>query len=466
MTPLEELADWASLVTPADVPAEQHRLVRARLLDTMGLIAVAADQPAGGSLTAWAAANAGSGATVLPTGAQAAPAVAALVHGSLAHARDFDDTFPDTVVHPGSTVIAAALSAAQARDASFDDLSTAIVVGYEIAARLGAAAGRGFHARGFHATSIVGPIAAAATAGRILALAPAAMADALGLATSMSGGLLAFLADGGWSKWLHTGWAAHGGLIAADLASHAFRGPHHALDHRYGLYGAFLGAPAADLGVITASLGQTWLGATARAKHFPCAHVIQPYIEAVLAWRSDGQFSADAVQSVRCVVAPWALPIVAEPRAVKLAPENDLDAIASLPFMVAAALCDGRVDLATLRPETLERSDIRALAARIVCDGDQALGSGFDGRIEAVLAGGERIRCDVALSAPSEERMVAKFRTNTAHLQHAACMELETALLSGAPGSRALVQLAATAMTSGKGARPKARDLTVFPRDA
>src|SRR5260370_13613043 len=119
MTPLEELANWASLVTPADVPAEQHRLVRARLLDTMGLIAVAADQPAGGSLMAWAAANAGSGATVLPTGARAAPAVAALVHGSLAHARDFDDTFPDTVVHPGSTVIAAALAAAEARNASF-----------------------------------------------------------------------------------------------------------------------------------------------------------------------------------------------------------------------------------------------------------------------------------------------------------------------------------------------------------
>jgi 2-methylcitrate dehydratase PrpD len=370
------------------------------------------------------------------------------------------------VVHPGSTVIAAALAAAQAKNASFDDLSTAIVVGYEIAARLGAAAGRGFHARGFHATSIVGPIAAAGATGHIFALETAAMADALGLATSMSGGLLAFLADGGWSKWLHTGWAAHGGLIAAELASHAFRGPHHALDHRYGLYAAFLGALGTDLDVITAGLGQAWLGATARAKHFPCAHVIQPYIEAVLAWRSDGQISADAVQSVRCVVAPWALPIVAEPRAVKLAPQNDLDAIASLPFMVAAALCDGRVDLATLRAQTLQRSDIRALATRVLCDSDEALGSGFDGRIEAILAGGERIRCDVALPAASEERMVAKFRSNTAHLQHAACMELETALLSGAPGSRALVQLAATAMTSGNGARPKTRDLTVFPRDA
>jgi 2-methylcitrate dehydratase PrpD len=458
MTPLEALADWACHVSPADVPQGQHGLVRARLLDTMGLIAVAADQPAADSLMAWAVTNAGSGASILPNGARTAPAVAALVHGSLAHARDFDDTFPDTVVHPGSTVIAAALAAAEAKNASFDDLSAAIVVGYEIAARLGAAAGRGFHARGFHATSIVGPIAAAGAAGHILALETAAMADALGLATSMSGGLLAFLADGGWSKWLHTGWAAHGGLVAAELAGHAFRGPHHALDHHYGLYSAFLGAPGTDLDVITAGLGQIWLGETARAKHFPCAHVIQPYIEAVLAWRIQGHFSAggrfraDAVRSIRCVVAPWALPIVADPRAVKIAPKNDLEAIASLPFMVAAALCDGRVDLATLRPETLGRSDIRALAARIACDGDETLGSGFDGRIEAIVSGGDCIRRDVAVSASSEERIVAKFRINTAHLQHEACRELETAVLRGRPESRALVQLATTAMTSGKGA--------------
>jgi len=56
---------------------------------------------------------------------------------------------------------------------------------------------------------------------------------------------------------------------------------------------------------------------------------------------------------------------------------NDLEAIASLPFMVAAALCDGRVDLTTLRPESIVRADIVALAARIEClgDGNSALDS-------------------------------------------------------------------------------------------
>jgi 2-methylcitrate dehydratase PrpD len=445
-TPLETLAMWASGITAADVPDAQHRRARQRLLDTLGLIAAAAEHPAGRSLAAWAGANSGTGAHVLTTGSVASPAVAALVHGSLAHARDFDDTFSDTVVHPGSIVIAATLAAAEQADANFDAITTAITVGYEIAGRLGAVAGRGFHARGFHATGVVGPIAAAGAAGQILALDGVTMADALGLATSMSGGLLAFLADGGWSKWLHTGWSAHGGIIAADLARHGFRGPHHALDHPYGLYGAFLGMPAADLDVLMADLGQTWRGATAQAKSFPCAHVIQPYIEGALALRAEGALTADDVQSVSCVMAPWALPIVAVPRPSKIAPRNDLEAIASLPFMVAAALCDGRVDLTTLRPETLGRADILALAARIECVGDDTLGAGFDGRMNAELRNGRRVSRAVALSEPREEQIIAKFHTNTAHLSPDACSGLEGALLNDAPRGRALMRLALAAM--------------------
>ena len=62
----------------------------------------------------------------------------------------------------------------------------------------------------------------------------------LGLAACMSGGLRAFAVDGGWSKWLHVGWAAHGGIVAAQMAAHGFRGPEHVLDGGYDLYSALL----------------------------------------------------------------------------------------------------------------------------------------------------------------------------------------------------------------------------------
>jgi 2-methylcitrate dehydratase PrpD len=451
VTTLDDLAQWISTLTPDRIPAEQRRLARMRLLDTFGLIAAAVDHAAGRSLLAWAGNNPGTGATVIGSNTPALPAVAALVHGSLAHARDFDDTFIDSVVHPGSTVIAAALATSEAADVTFETLTAAITVGYEIAARLGAVAGRGFHARGFHATGIVGPIAAAATAGYVKRLDASQLADAMSLATSMSSGLLAFMGDGGWSKWLHTGWSAHGGVTAAELAATGFRGPRHGLDHAYGLYGAFLGKPDAELKGLTERLGQNWLGASAHAKLYPCAHVIQPYIDAALAIREQTfateNVSTESITEMRCVMAPWAIPIVAEPRASKIAPRNDLEAIASLPFMVAAALIEGRVDLKTLEPPTIENPAIHALAARVVCAADPALGSGFDGRMDVTFHHGDPLSRTVGIAPPSEARIISKFNANTNGRSRPACDALLRALTDGTPPSRKLMHIAHTAMT-------------------
>jgi 2-methylcitrate dehydratase PrpD len=441
MTPLEGLAGWAGSVRPTDIPGEQLKLVRLRLLDTLGLIAVAAAEPVCDSMLQWAGAWTGAGeATIVVSRATTHPAIAALVHGTLAHARDYDDTLPDSVVHPGSVVIPAALGLAERLDASFAELSAAIVVGYEVAARLGKVAARSLHARGFHATGIVGPIAAAATASNLLRL-DERCADALGLATSMSGGLLAFLADGGWSKWMHAGWAGHGGIVAAELAQARFRGPRHAFDHPAGLFGAFAGGEK-ELSPLLKELGSIWLGAGAQPKYYPCAHVIQPFIDAALSLRCERHVSA--IAAIRCTVAPWAFPIVCDPRAAKLAPRSDLEAIASLPFMLAAALHDGKVDLETLRRETLVRDDLRSLAARIECDIDETLGTGFDGSITVVYTDDEMIRRSVGLRPADESRVRQKFHANVARFYDspAAAHALETAVLEREPRAREIVRLA------------------------
>jgi 2-methylcitrate dehydratase PrpD len=445
--PLERLAEWIGALVPDRVPADQHRLARIRLVDTLGLIAAAAGHEAGTSLRAFADANPGTAATVLLTGRQALPSTAALVHGSLAHARDFDDTYIDSVVHPGSTVIAAALAAGESVDAPFDALSTAIIIGYEIAARLGMVAGRGFHARGFHATGIVGPIAAAAAVGHLMRLDASRLADAMGLATSMSSGLMAFLGDGGWSKWMHTGWSAHGGLIAAQLADTGFRGPRQGLDHRFGLYGAFLGNADVDFAALADGLGSVWRGATAQAKLYPCAHVIQPYIDAGLALREE-KLAVENIASIRCVMAPWAMPIVGELRDTKIAPRNDLEAIASLPFMLAAALVEGRVDLATLAPGAIQNAEVRALANRVACEADASLGTGFDGRMEIVRSDGQRLSRAVSVTPPNEAQIIAKFRGNTAAVPQAACDALLGALLNEMPRCGELMRLATAAIAT------------------
>jgi 2-methylcitrate dehydratase PrpD len=394
----ERLAAWGAALRWEDIPQGERALVGLRALDTAGLILAGRETDAARALSGLAG--------------QDHPAMTALVYGALAHCRDFDDTFLDSVVHPGSPVVSAALAAGEALGAADEDVGAAIVAGYEAAARIGAAAGRRFHARGFHATGVVGPLAAALAAARVHRLSPQATADAIGLAASMSGGLMAFADDGSWSKWLHAGWAAHGGIVAAQLAAQGFRGPHGALDGRHNLFAAFIALTAPAVDELCGDLGRRWAGSAAHFKYYPCAHVIQPYLDAAIALREEHRFGIDAIIQVTCAIAPWAVPIVCEPRTRKLRPESDMDAIASLPYQVAVALADGRVDLEALGAASRARPEVLGLARRVEPLADASLGEGFDGRMTIALASGERLESTVTSAPPERGKLLAKFRAN------------------------------------------------------
>lgn len=433
-TALERLASWCAALDWPSVPEAERARVPLRVLDTAGLILAGAATAATRAVVDHVHAQGGIGtASALLGGRRLPPAQAALVHGVAAHCRDYDDTFPDSVVHPGSMVVAAALAAGEGASAAPADIGCAILAGYEVAARLGSVAGRRFHARGLHATGIVGPIAAAAAAARATRLDARQTAWALGLAASMSGGLMAFQADGAWSKWLHVGWAAHGGVIAADLAGRGFRGPASALDGPGNLFDALLAGEALDRDVLSRGLGHDWRGGAARFKIYPCAHVIQPYIDAALALRARHGLDPNDIAEVRCPIAPWAVPIVCEPRAPKLAPETELDAIASLPYMVAAALADGRMTLDVLGAPMRERGDLRALAARVVHVADETMGHGFDARIEIRLAGGGVYEAAADAAVPEAERLHAKFVANAAARMGAVRARAAAARLAAMP---------------------------------
>ena len=381
-TPSRRLAEWCASLGWNEIPPEVRAVLPLRLLDTTGLILAGAHTPAGEAALAFTRDNAGAPrSTVAGSGERVPASAAALVHGIEAHCHDFDDTFMDSVVHPGSVVIPAALALAEAEASTDEDFAVAVTVGYEVAARIGAVAGRRFHARSLHPTGIVGPLAAAVTAARLLALSGEQTSWAMGLAASMSGGLRAFAVDGGWSKWLHAGWAAHGGIVAAQLARQGYRGPEHVLDGGYDLFSALLHGEVPDRSGLTHELGQSWQGFDAVFKYYPCAHVIQPFIDAVLAVVRQHDLKPADIADIECRIAPWAATIVCEPRADKLCPATALGAIGSLPYQLAVAVADRRVGLSAIEPATRERRDIRAFAERVRHREDAALGRAFDGEI-------------------------------------------------------------------------------------
>ena len=429
------LADWCAGLAWSDVPEAERTLAGLRVLDTIGLALVARDSEPGRIVAGLAERHGGAPESTLAGSPMRLPASwSAFGHAVMAHSNDFDDTFADSVVHPGSVAVSSALAVAEATGASAGETAAAITVGYEVAARIGGAAGRNFHARGFHATGTVGPFIAASVAGRLYGLDGGQIANAFGLAGSMSGGLLEFLADGTWSKWLHTGWSAHGGIIAAQMAGDGFRGPETVLDGRNGLYDAFIGEGVADLDVIGDGLGTVWRGSEAHFKIYPCAHVIQPFIDAAFDVAAEHAFSHGDIEEVRCHIAPWATPIACEPRAPRLKPASAMEAIVSLPYCVAVALIDGAVTLDALGAACRGRAEVLALTERVVHVADETLGAGFDGRMEITLRDGRVFTAPAAVLETDPAKIVAKFRANAAAALDNESIDAMISLLRGTDG--------------------------------
>src|SRR5690606_20484144 len=127
---------------------------------------------------------------------------------------------------PGTVIIPAVLAAGEAAGSSGSQNLAAIVAGYEATARISLALGVEPSQRGFHKTSVVGPVAAAIAAGTAMELTVSELQNAVGLACSMASGIKAFAAGagGGMVKRMHAGRAAEAGVRAAQLARRGFTG--------------------------------------------------------------------------------------------------------------------------------------------------------------------------------------------------------------------------------------------------
>ena len=104
------------------------------------------------------------GGAHLALGRRATMRTAALINGTAAHAVEFDDIFKFGIYHPGAPTISAALAAAHHQNATGEAFLRAVIAGYEISTRIGAAMGRA-HYKYWHNTgsrSVIG-IAARST---------------------------------------------------------------------------------------------------------------------------------------------------------------------------------------------------------------------------------------------------------------------------------------------------------------
>ncbi len=270
---------------------------------------------------------------------------AAFVNGVLAHSLDYDDTHLPSILHPSATVVPASLAVAEWQGASGPALIDAVAAGLEVTVRLGMggydsrARQSVYFERGQHATSICGAVGSAAAAARLLGADADGIAHAMGIACSMSSGIIEANRAGGTVKRLHCGWAARAGVTAAQLAARGITGPPTAVEGRFGLFQAFLGDQA-DFEAVTADLGERWEAENIFYKPYPANHFTHTGIDAAIALRSKGVGPND-IATATLEVAPPTVRTIGEPIEAKRKPETGYHAQFSGPYTVAAGFFGG-----------------------------------------------------------------------------------------------------------------------------
>jgi 2-methylcitrate dehydratase PrpD len=436
----QRLAEWTGGLAYEDIPAEVVETAKLHLLDTVGCgLAAHALGVATEGRTAMAELGGLEQASVIGLDGALPAANAAFANAMLCHGLDFDDTHADSVAHVSVVVCPTALAAGEAAGAGGREVLAAIVGGNEVVTRVGMAASGQFHARGFHPTAVCGIFGAATAASRLAGAGTEATASAVGIAGSFAGGLFAYLDDATPTKPMHPAWAAHGGLLAARLASLGAAGPPGVFENRFGVYYAFVGATGGevDLGAQLEDLGERWETLRIAYKPYPACHYIHGSLGATAGIAR--QLEADEVDEVVVTVPEAAVALVLEPAEPKQAPRSEYEAKFSLQYSTAAMLVHGRVGVRTYSEDEMGDPRVLALARKVRYEVKDypSYPAAFPGGVRIRLRDGRVLEADAPYQLGGPENPMsamevrAKFRENAAlALDDSALAALEEAVLA------------------------------------
>ena len=416
-----DFARFAGALDYKNIPEEVTHNAKLRLLDTVGVCLASIGMPYAEAILGYVEEQGGhEEARLFCRNARLPASLAVLYNASLAHGNDYDDTHRRSIVHAGGVVVPTALAVSEKTSRSGKQTLAAIVAGYEIASRIGMVVPKGFHAQGFHSTSVCGAFGAAATAGKLLGLSTDQLIHALGIAGSQAAGSLEFLADGAWTKRLHPGWAAHSGVTAASLAERGFSGPRCIFEGRYGVYALYATATKPDLGLATAGLMKQWEILNTDFKAYPCGHISHAYMDCALQLRERHSILPADIESIELRVHSAVVPILCEPADAKRRPPDGYAARFSLPFSTALILAHGQANIDDFSEERLADPVIRELSDRstYVIDDSLPFPENFPGWVVIRLKNGVRLEAKLDASRGSreypmsEDEIYKKFESN------------------------------------------------------
>lgn len=325
------------------------------LLDWCGISLAAVNESGGAAIRKTAQALGGQGpCTAFAAGGLPADQ-AAFVNGSLGTLLEMDDLHRGSILHAGDVVIPAAVASAQRSQASGLQLAEAIVLGYEVALRIGQAAASAGYAAWYNSATC-GVFGAAMAAAHAAKASDVDKRDALGQAGMMASGLWQCRLDPTDSKPVATAHAARAGVTAAVLALHGVRGARHILDGPLGFFASYY--PDAQQSDVLCGADRDWLIHEVSFKPWPaCRHV---HSAMGLALEMRDKLEVDHITHIEIATYAAAIEFCDQPD-----PQSPHEARFSLQHCVAVAMIRGDLRTQDTAPHALADPRIAALRRKI-----------------------------------------------------------------------------------------------------
>ena len=352
----ETLCQTITQTTFASLPTQVVEVAKQIILDGIA-VAVAGSAEDGPRIVAEHVKSLGGteSSTVLGQGFKTSPVSAAYINGIAMHVLDYEPMWsPPT--HATSPTLPTVLALAEVENAPGCEVIAAFVKACEVQGRIRLASRQYTPGKlTYHPPGVVGVMGSAVAASHLLGFNLKQLQNALGIAASRAGGLMANV--GTMTKATHCGWAAAAGLDAALLARRGFTGNTEIFEAPNGYADAFFGAGFDFSALMAFGRPYRLVDPGFAIKLFPSQYATHFAITAALELHG-AVTDPNTIKSVQ-ITTP-VMPYVDRPL-----PRTGLEGKFSFQYTVATALLDGAVTVRTFADERRFRQDIVALLPAI-----------------------------------------------------------------------------------------------------
>lgn len=289
---------------------------------------------------------------------------AALVNTLMGHARDWDDTLEDAVIHITVSIIPTCFAVAEKMgNVSGKEFLKALIAGVDVMARLCYGTTWGTTQSGFNFTTLMAYFGCAMTASYLMGHNAEQIANSAGIVLSRCSSSMQAVRDAALTKRTQPGFGAFAGAQAAKFTELGMTGAKGVLDDVFSFYNVFFRGNS-DREALLKDLGKFWHIVNLSFKPYPCCRYTHPAIDTAKKLMAEHGIVPEEIISIDAGTSSQGFSCVCAPVELRKKPQDIVTSQFSIPFAVSTTLINGNVDLSSFELENILDPRIQSLCQK------------------------------------------------------------------------------------------------------